>query len=423
MQNVWRRLTLLAAASLLVLAQYSPTQPLTPETLLLARIRVVMSENLENLPNYTCTMEIERSRRRARSKRFESQDLLRIEVAYVGGKELYAWPGSSQFEERQISDMVQGGTSSSGEFALHAKSVFLTTVPSFTYQGRTSLGDVPAHKFAFQVPRLSSGYTLRISPAEGIAGYHGVAYNRSDTLDLMRLELEVDDIPSNVPVERAHSVIEYQRVPIGGATFLLPKSADLTIVDLSGEESRNRTSFSNCRQFTGESVLTFEDPPESISRSNEPAVTITLPPDADLFLKITNVESKGRTAIGDHFEAQATRAIRHKGEEYLAKGARIEGRITHYQRLAGPDTLYLIGFRPERFSFSNKTGAVDASLQSPSFNMFLGAGYRNRLSGVRVPTGLPRNVGYFVVSREDFVLPSGLEMIWRTLEGSGAARQ
>lgn len=382
-----------------------------------------MAENLKNLPNYTCTMEIERSRRRAKSRRFESLDLLRLEVAFVSGKELYAWPGSSQFEEREIGDMIQGGTIGSGEFALHARSAFLSSAPTFTYLGRSVLRDVPVHQFAFKVPRLRSGYLLRVKPAEGVAGYHGVAYNDTDSLDLLRLELDVDDIPSNVPVRHAQNIIEYQRLPVGGATFLLPKSAEMTITDLSGDENRNRTSFSNCHQFSGESVLTFDDPPPEEGTTHAgPAVTVTLPADADLYLKLTKVSSPGRMAVGDAFEAEATRAIRRKGEEYLAKGARIEGRVTQYQRLPGPDSLYLIGLKPERFFYSNKTGLVAAALQTPAFNAFLGPGYRGRLSGVRLPENLRRDTGYFIVSREDFVLPSGLTMIWRTLDVSGAAR-
>lgn len=413
----------LVTAVSLASGQYSPTQPLTAETILLARIRVVMAENLKNLPNYTCTMEIERSRRRAKSKRFESVDLLRIEVAYVSNKELYAWPGSSQFEEREIGDMIQGGAIGSGEFALHARSTFLSNAPVFTYQGKSMLGDVPVHKFAFKVPRLRSGYMLRVRPAEGIAGYHGAAYNDADSLDLLRLELDVDDIPSNVPVRHAQNIIEYQRLPVGGATFLLPKSAETTITDLSGEENRNRISFNNCHQFTGQSVLTFDDPlPDDVSKRAGPAVTVTLPPDAELFLKLTKVLSPRRMAVGDAFEAEATRAVRRKGEEYLAKGARIEGRVTLYQRLPGPDSLFLIGLKPERFFYSNKTGLVAAALQTPAFNVFLGPGYRGRLSGVRLPENLRRDTGYFIVSRDDFVLPSGLTMIWRTLDVSGAAR-
>ena len=421
MLSVWWKLSVLAPA--LLAAQYTPNTPLSPETILLARIRYVMAENLQSLPNYTCTMEIERSRRKAKSKRFESQDLLRIEVALVSGKELYAWPGSSEFEEREISDMIPGGAIGSGDFALHVKSVFLTSVPTFTYRGRTTLGNVPVHQFDYSVPRLRSGYLLRVKPAQGIVGYHGTAYNEIESLDLVRLEFEADDIPSNVPIQKARNIIEYQRVPIGGATFLLPKSSELVITDLVGEESRNRTSFNNCRQFSGESVLTFDEPPkDDPSQPQQPPVTVTLPADSDLYLKLTGVSSRGRMAVGDSFQAEVTRAIRKKGEEFLAKGARVEGRITQFLRLPGPDTFYLVGLKPERFYYSNKTGAVDAALQTPAISAFLGPGYRGRVSSLRLPEGLRKDTGYFLVTKDNFVLPSGLTMIWRTLEVSGVAR-
>src|SRR5260370_29219607 len=55
-------------------------QPLAPEILLLSRIKVRAAENLQRLPNYTCTETIERSRRARKSRRFDPVDTLRLEV-------------------------------------------------------------------------------------------------------------------------------------------------------------------------------------------------------------------------------------------------------------------------------------------------------------------------------------------------------
>ena len=422
--HVWSRRVSLLLMTVLAHGQYSSTAPLSPDTILLARIRYVMAENIRKLPNYTCTMEVERSRRRAKSRRYESQDLLRIEVAFVSGKELYAWPGSAQFEEREISEMIPGGAIGSGDFALHAKSIFLTTIPTFTYLGKTMLGETRVHSFEYRVPRLRSAYLLRVKPAEGIVGYHGVVYNDLETLDLLRLEIDVDEIPATVPVERARNVIEYQRLPIGGSTFLLPKSSEMIISDVTGEESRNRTSFSNCHQYSGESVLTFEEPGKDLpAAAAEPPVTIQLPSDLELYLKLTQLSSKGRMAVGDAFQAEVTKAVRRKGDELLAKGARIEGRITQFMRLSGPEGFYLIGMRPERFVYANKTGPIEAALQLPAINAFLGPGFRGRVNTVRLPDAMKKNTGYFLVASDKFVLPSGLTMVWRTLDVSGAAQQ
>src|SRR5438045_2730322 len=76
----------------------SPDQG-SPERLLLAQIKAKMADNLARLPNYTCLQTIERSHRDARKKRFERQDLVRLEVALVGGRERFAWPGANRIDE------------------------------------------------------------------------------------------------------------------------------------------------------------------------------------------------------------------------------------------------------------------------------------------------------------------------------------
>ena len=84
-------------------------QPLSPDVLLLARIKAKAVENLQRLPNYTCTQTIERSRRGAKARKFEPLDTLRLEVALVEGRQSvdmldpgwvrpfarYGWAGSA----------------------------------------------------------------------------------------------------------------------------------------------------------------------------------------------------------------------------------------------------------------------------------------------------------------------------------------
>ena len=78
---------------LVVMAIDLGAQELSPEVLLLARIKVKMAENLKGLPNYTCLQTIERSTRDAGNRRYRPLDTVRVEVALVDGKELFAWPG------------------------------------------------------------------------------------------------------------------------------------------------------------------------------------------------------------------------------------------------------------------------------------------------------------------------------------------
>src|SRR5437764_679954 len=90
----------------LVLPACQAEQDLSPELLLLAKIKVKMAENLGRLPNYTCQQTIERSRRRPPGRKFEMLDTVRLEVALVEGKELYGWPGADRIAESEIANLV-----------------------------------------------------------------------------------------------------------------------------------------------------------------------------------------------------------------------------------------------------------------------------------------------------------------------------
>jgi len=75
---------------------------------LLARVRAGVHDNLSRLPNYTCVETIERAVRCKPSDKFAKSDNIRLEVAYVEGKELFGWPGAAKIEEPDIRKVVRG---------------------------------------------------------------------------------------------------------------------------------------------------------------------------------------------------------------------------------------------------------------------------------------------------------------------------
>src|SRR5690349_16012167 len=98
---------------------------------LLERIREHMREYLAHLPDYTCRVTIERSDRRNPRARFSVRDRLRLEIAYAGGREYYAWPGDNHFESTIDELLPRNGMVSEGSFALHMRKLFLTSDAEF----------------------------------------------------------------------------------------------------------------------------------------------------------------------------------------------------------------------------------------------------------------------------------------------------
>ncbi|MFN7936325.1 MAG: hypothetical protein U0R19_23550 [Bryobacteraceae bacterium] len=399
-------------------------QELSPDALLLAKVKLRAAENLEKLPNYTCLETIERSRRRASTRRFELVDLLRLEVGLVDRKELFAWPGSGEFTDTEIADMVGHGAIGNGSFALHARSLFLSGVPAFTYIGERIREGRATHRWDYRVPLIHSGYTMRVKPQKGIVGYQGSVWVDASTLDLLRIEIQVTEIPPNLPISTSTESLDYQSVPIAGTNFLLPQSSELTIVDLQGNESRNRTRFSNCRQFSGESVLTFDDAPGAATEAKKPPTKIVLPADLELELDLRTPIEPGVTAVGDTVEAIVVRDVKRKGVVFLPKGTKVTGRVWKLERLQTPArTEWQAGLLFLRFSFDNSQGhnsygEFRARLTPP----FPGASQPNRsLEAVQVYTMVrdepvvdPR-IGILNLKGERGKLPLGTRLNWRTL--------
>src|SRR5689334_21400623 len=129
------RITVLACA---VSACLAGNLPVTDPSLV-ARIRTHVAENLARLPDYTCTQTIERATRRSSRDSWRTADLVRLEVAYVGDKELFGYPGGEQLDEAEVTRLVPNGVIGSGEFAMLARDVFVNSGSAYALTGEGKL--------------------------------------------------------------------------------------------------------------------------------------------------------------------------------------------------------------------------------------------------------------------------------------------
>jgi hypothetical protein len=316
------------AASLAFLAAAQPSSD--P---LLKQIKVHMVETLARQPNYTCLETVERSRRDGAMKKFRLEDTLRIEVALVDSKEMFAWPGSKQFEDRDFRELIPNGTFGTGDFALHARSVFGTNSAVYDSRGEQNLGGRQAISYDFRVARERSGYQIRTRDAEAVIGYHGSFYVDPQSFDLMRLEVIGDDIPPQLKLKGIADRMDYARVRIGDGDFLLPEASEIVVTDLNGDESRNRVRFTGCRQYAGQSVLRFDEPDPATTPSVAVAkAELELPANLDVMLSLMEEIDTDKIAIGDPLRAQLARDLRSKGRLLAPKGAIASGRVSRIER-------------------------------------------------------------------------------------------
>lgn len=303
---------------------------------LLETVRRNMSLLLRRMPDYTCVETIERWREGQPCADCRSWERLRLEVAVIGGKERFAWPGAAEFEDRDLEQIVPAGTIGTGDFSGFAAAVFLSDGPTFEGPFEERLEGRAAWRYAFRVPLTASRYILRDGVHSRRVAYRGAFWVERESLDLLRLDIEADGLPAPpLQIAAARTNIRYRRVPMGPSLVLLPLSSELAITDINGRTSRNRTTFGDCRQYAGSSTVRFEEPAPQPSGDRPAREHRRLPPGLRLELHLAAPLDPDRAAAGDPVEAVLARDVRSHGTLWAPRGARVFGRLLSVRHVTG----------------------------------------------------------------------------------------
>jgi len=360
---------------------------------LLPRIREKMSGILLRQPNYTCTETVERTRQ-AVGSHSRIEDTLRLEVALVDGKEMFAWPGSKQFEDHDLSDLVSTGMFGNGNFAIYARILFLSNVAAFQDQGEAALAGRPARRYDFRVSRLTSGHHLRVGDREAVVGFHGTFYADPVTLDIRRMEVIAEDIPPELGLLDVETAVDYNRLRIGDEEFLLPVESQLMMA-MANEVDRNSVRFSSCRKFTGESVLLFDDPILTDAPPPAPPQEVEIPAGLTLPIDTLGLDLH-QAATGDAVRGILRGDLKDHGKLLAPKGSVVSGRIVLLERQ--PNNFML------RIQFRDLDWPGGHARLKLSFDR---TGFANRLISRQAD-------GAMLISRQAGPRLSGILMFWRS---------
>jgi len=238
----------------------------------LSRIRDHMREYLARLPDYTCRVTIERSQRRTSRLSYIVQDRLRLEIAYSGGHEYYAWPGDSRFESTIEELLPERGMVSEGSWALHIRKLFLTSDAQFAVPHP----DAGLLQVNFLVPALRSGFAISAGGSSTPAALRGSVWFAPDALDLRRLEVRVEDTPRSMRIAWTREITSYGSAVVGNVPTVLPVESELVLRDRDGSERRNRSRFDDCHRYAGTATIHYDaaavaqtgtaTPPDAVKR-------------------------------------------------------------------------------------------------------------------------------------------------------------
>jgi hypothetical protein len=356
--SVWHGLTLLGCVAACLHGQQSKTD-------LLRLVQARISDSLDRLPRYMCTLTIDRAvyrrdtgvpgssacdeDRAQRNTHLITSDRLRLDVAQAG-VEMYSWVGESRFNDRDILNIVRDGAISDGSFVAFLNDIFRTNEASFTYNGETIQEGRTSSEFGFKVPHERSQYTFSDGKHRVTVGYEGTFLVDPKTGDLQRLAIRTSQLSPETSACYLSTTLDYTRVTIAGADFLLPAVSHLHALNSDGIESENRTAFSNCHKFLGESSISF-DPPADVpvpeKRRAPGSQALIIPPRLSFSVALTQGFDTATAAAGDPIKGKLVTPIQDGRKVVIPAGASIGGRIVQIRQFYGAASYVSFKFRLE----------------------------------------------------------------------------
>jgi hypothetical protein len=335
-------------------AQQNPT-----DLLLRARARIAESQN--RLPRYMCTQTIDRYRYQPvvpnrslacdesterPSTHLGSSDRLRFDVSVKSTGEMYGWAGEGRFDDRELVDIVTDGAISTGSFTAFLSGIFSNEAVRFTYNGEITQDGRSFPEFGFHVPYEKSHYFINFAEHRAVTGYDGTFLVNPQTADIVRLTIRTSQLPAETGACYSSTTLDYARIRLQGAEFLLPSLSVMRIFSRDGSVAENHTVYSNCHQFLGESTLTFGAPTNVPSGEQRPGLAsqvFVIPPNLRFRVALTQGIDTAAAAAGDPIKAKLITPIRDRSRVLVPSGASITARIVHIQQFyASPPSVSFV---------------------------------------------------------------------------------
>jgi hypothetical protein len=391
------------------LAVQQPSDVTWENTVRLAHVKHKAEVALASQPDYVCLAAFDRFYTPVNGVE-RPLDTIRVEVAYVGGKELYSWPGENNFSDTPLTRMIGVGMVGDGDFAVHAHNIFVSGGGIVRYAGEEGR----LLRWNYTLSPFQSGWTISRGTAQQTVGSAGSFWVDAATLDLVRMENRATDFFSSFPLQAADSRVDYGKVHIGEQDVLMPVRAEMKTVALDGTKNRNVTEYSSCRQYVGKSTISFGELPATVPAAPVSVERIALPAGLTLKIRLETAVELVQSKVGDAVEGSLVAPLRDRGREIAPKGAIVRGRV----RLVNHDPAE-IGLSFDELEFPGHTGRFNAKLQGfdsevpgVQMNMISGRKYEGQImTRTQIsPSKMPGASVFFVKSG----LPKGTLMTWVT---------
>ncbi len=399
-------------------------------TRVLARIRA----DLRHVPNYTCVetvtrqffipaapvrrncdvlLEMKKNPTLDMKLRRSHTDRLRLEVAMSSRGEIHAWVGATHFEEDSIDKIVREGPVGTGMFAAFLFNIFDQDVRTFRYENEVVVDGHERLEYSFDVPEKDSHYKVRVYESWVMTGYRGRFEIDPVTEEVTHLWVETAILPPAAGTCRTTTDLALRMTEIGSSRFPMTEVARQRYVASNGEEAVNTTRLSDCREYRGESTITYEggrDAPASAAKSPTAAAPLSIPAGLSFTSRLEQDIDPATAAAGDRFVARLETAIRDaRGRTIAPRGSRIEGRLLRVQQFYSPKAEVVVVLRPESVEVRGTALPLSAAQDLRRL-----VATRKRVEIV-LPFKWETNAALVRREGEGVAIPKGHEIAWRTV--------
>jgi len=227
---------------------------------ILDEVREYALNYVKSLPDFICTQVTRRYIDPSGLEFWQRQDVLTARLTYFEQKEDYQLVlVNGTMSDRPYGEL--GGATSTGEFGSMMREIFeKKTEASFQWERWATLRGKRTQVFSYRVPKSRSQWRIEYERTDQYyPAYSGLIYLDHDTLMVMRITLEAEDIPPSFPIQRASTVLDYDHTKIGDGEYMLPLKAAVRM--RQGKFLvKNEVEFRLYRKFTAEATITFETP-------------------------------------------------------------------------------------------------------------------------------------------------------------------
>jgi hypothetical protein len=416
--------------ALWAIAAAQPSSSADPQDLL-ARVAAKLAVTEKRIPNFTCVETVTRDyyqpastlpracsvlleERKRRTKdlilRHLSTDRLRLDVTMVRTGELFSWVGARNFDDKGIEHLVRDGPMGSGAYGAFLQLVFLQDVKEFVFERNLVSGGHNLMEYSFRVNRSESHYRVKLDTSWIYTAYSGTFQLDPKSEEVFEMNLQEDDLPDSSDYCTTITSAKFHTVQIANVRFVMSARAVQRFVYGNGEEIENTTTFANCREYLGESTISFSqdsEPKPGGSKGPPPEKLGSVPAGLRFAFALTSPIESDTAAAGDPFAGKLTEPLLDGKHKVFAQvGSLVEGRLLRVQSFQFPREQVIIILKPETVEINRAKVPLSAVQDFPA------TGGRK----IILPRAGEEHSGVFVVAGQHVTVKKGFRSEWRTVE-------